>query len=66
MLEVKIATACNGDKGLLEQTTMPMRRVFREHNGALEWAHEAEWFALGWDRIRTYGSVINPQDVIFA
>lgn len=66
MLEVKIATASNGDTGLLEQTNMPTRRVFREHNGALEWAPESEWFAHGWNRIRTYGSAIKPQDVVYA
>jgi hypothetical protein len=65
MLEVKIGIASNGDPGLVEQTSMLNRRVFREHNGALEWAPEDEWFAHGWSRIRTYESAINPQNLVF-
>jgi hypothetical protein len=65
MLEVKIGIASNGDTGLVEQTSMLNRRVFREHNGALEWAPENEWFAHGWNRIRTYGSAINPENLVF-
>jgi len=64
-IQATLRTHSNGETAMREIAPPALdQRVFREINGYLEWAHEADWLAHGWSRARTYGTVIKPSQII--
>ena len=67
MNKIKLKQIANdhGDIGLMEYACHPSldKRIFREVNGAMEWAYEPSFKESGWDA-RTYASVLKPSDFI--
>jgi len=64
-IQATLCTHSNGETAMKEISHPALdQRVFREVNGYLEWAHEADWLAHGWGRARTYGTVIKPIQIV--
>ena len=59
-IKVRLIAADNGDVGLHEfnhHASLPPR-IFREHNGGMEWCYLPDWQAGGWSN-RSFGSVFS-------
>jgi hypothetical protein len=64
MINVRQTANKHGDIGLIEYDCHASldKRVFREWNGAMEWAYEKEFTCYGWQHARTYASMFSIGD----